>query len=161
MATLTREEQQLIVIRLACFGRVADIRAEIKEKFDKKISDAQVGYYDPTSARGQDLADDLRELFTSTRNAYKSQVADVPIVDRNYRLLRLQQLIDDPLLSQSPKTVLQALRQAAEEIGGAYNASGASPDVDNRIADLLAQLVSSRQEAPASGSGDGGTGDSQ
>ncbi|MFN3650078.1 MAG: DUF2280 domain-containing protein [Armatimonadota bacterium] len=173
MANLTRKQKVAVVARLATFEMPADVRTWLKEECGVEISLQAVCYYDPTNAQGaRELSQDLKDLFFETRARYLDAVADIPIADRRYRLLRLQQLLDLKKYRENAKTALAILEQAAKEAGGAYTnrreltgAGGGPIEVANvdlsRLTDEelteLEQLLA-RAEGSDSGGGEGGAG---
>ena len=48
MATLTREQEQIIVIWLACYLSVEEVVAELARRFDIAPTAAELTVYDPT-----------------------------------------------------------------------------------------------------------------
>ena len=71
MADLTSEQQELIVVRLACYAFPTEIQAEFNAKFDFKPSLSQIAYYDPMGAQGsRELKQQWKDLFWKTRKAH-------------------------------------------------------------------------------------------
>lgn len=121
MASLTSEQQTLIVERLACFYRPTEIQRELKELFSLDVGLSTIVFYDPNSAQGaKQLASEWKQLFAAVRERFIEDEASIAIASKSYRLRRLQQIIDDPHLSKNPMLVKDCLEQAAKEVGAVF-----------------------------------------
>jgi hypothetical protein len=119
VASLTEAEKVEIVTRLACFESPADVRADFAER-GRVLTASQLAYYDPTNARAANLATKWRTLFETTRAAYVSDVSSVAVAHRAHRLRRIGDAAERFARMGNVRGELDALEQAAKEMGGAY-----------------------------------------
>jgi hypothetical protein len=118
MAKLSGPLKAFIVSRLACFDTPSEVAEAVKQEYGLVLERQQVHFYDPNSAEGKRLSDELKTLFHDTRARFLEDVQAIPIANQSYRLRELQKLY-----SGNPKNpVLRAdlLEQAAKEAGGAF-----------------------------------------
>lgn len=121
MAILSETQKLLVIQRLACFYNVAEIVRELKESHGVDASLSQISFYDPNTVNGsRELSQQWKDIYAETRAKFLSDVTAIPIANQAYRLRRLQQIIDSPMVLKNPKMVADVLKQAAEEMGGAY-----------------------------------------
>lgn len=118
--TLSTEAQIYVVSRLAQFARPAEVIAEVKEQFKVAPSVPALLHYNPTTAQGRDLRDDLKSLFYEVRERFRANVDDIPCANAAVRLATIQKVIDRAEARGNDAMVLQANEQAAKESGGAF-----------------------------------------
>lgn len=119
MAVLKKEVKTFIVRSLAMFNTPAETVEAVKQEFGIQVTRQKCEAYDPTKRAGQNLSRDLRDEFWATRNEFVENPKNyVPIANLTVRLQHLQRLIDRH--SKNPMLLLDALEQAAKEIGGLY-----------------------------------------
>src|SRR5688572_3443800 len=95
---LSQEQKLWVVGQLACCESPAKVREALGKNGGGAgdlgspvvISAQGIGYYDPTTAAGQALPEELREFFFATRRVFLERIQEVPIANREYRLMRLQ-----------------------------------------------------------------------
>lgn len=131
MASLTREQEQIVVVWLACYLSLEEVRAEIEKRFGILLTEAEVQVYDASVSDGPPLNgnEDLCSLFLRVREACDAARGPAPIAGKNYRLRRLQALIDNPASVTNPQMMLKAIEQAAKEMGGLYTRPAKEPEV--------------------------------
>lgn len=120
MATLTKPQKLYIVQRLACFEPAADVIAAVKAEFGITVSAQALQCYDPTKVNGQGLSQELREVFEATRKRFLEDTSDIPIASKAYRLRVLQRVADKAEQKGNTPVVLQAVEQAAKEVGEVF-----------------------------------------
>jgi hypothetical protein len=119
MAKLTEAMKRSIVTHLAEFSTQSETARLVSEEFGVQIERYQVRTLDPTSMRFKG-SPRWRALFESTRAAFVSEVAQIPIAHQGYRLGMLQRQLDDIRHAGNPRLLMQILAQAAKEVGGMY-----------------------------------------
>ena len=121
--SLLDEEKHWLIDRLACYGSITEIARDFHETFGRVIPKSTVSYYDPTSVQGgRVLSQQWKELFAARRKRFLDDVSTIPIANSSYRLMLLNRLIENALLSKRPNTRLIArlMEQAAREVGGSF-----------------------------------------
>lgn len=63
------------------------------------------------------MAKALRELFDETRERFKRETEDIAIANKSFRLRQLDRIARD---TRSPKLQMEAMEQAAKEVGDAF-----------------------------------------
>lgn len=120
MATLTKPQKLFIVQRLACFDTPTEVAKAVKEEFGITVSLPALSVYDPNNARGKELSKELREAFEATRKRFLEDTSDIPIANKAYRLRVLQRVADRAEAKGNTPMVVQALEQAAKEVGDVF-----------------------------------------
>jgi len=118
MARLKYEVKLYIVRALACFDTPTEVQKAIKDNFNVTTSLQNITAYDPTNRMGKDLSKDLVDEFHATRTLFKENLESIPVANKIYRLQKMQNIINSN--SKNSMLVLQALEQAAKEVGGAF-----------------------------------------
>lgn len=120
--TLTDELQLFIVQALACFLTPSQVAELVKAEFNIEVSRQSVQYYDPTKGKKKRLAKKHIAIFKATRKAYLAGISDVGVANQRYRLEKIQGVVEraEALRGKNDFLLLQALRQAAEEMGEVY-----------------------------------------
>jgi hypothetical protein len=120
MARLTSDHKRLIVQRLATFATLTEIREELLQ-LGADASLSQIMYYDPDS-KGTHVADEWRTLHAETRERFIVETAGIAISHQSFRLRELERLYRKTASGTRANVVLgaQLLKQAAEEVGGAF-----------------------------------------
>ncbi len=120
MAAMTRQAKLFIVTRLACFDSPSEVVKALKEEMGVVATRSQVQAYDPTTAQGERLGDQLAKIFEVTRNRFLRETTDVPIANKAVRLRLLQRLVDKALNKGNDVLASSLLEQAAKESGDAF-----------------------------------------
>lgn len=120
MATLKSAHKRLAVKRLAVFDRPSDVRDELRDEFGVEVDLSQLAHYDPTTEKGSGLAEDLETLFWDIREQFLEDFTESAIQHKAVRLRILQQTLYDLKDMGHHFGVMDALEQAAKEMGGAY-----------------------------------------
>jgi len=133
MATLDNKDKRLVVRRLAVFDRPSEVRDALKEQRGVKADLNQLAHYDPTTKTGQRLADEWKELFWETREAFLKQQKGIALAHKSKRLRelekqyyrlqgRLDELPEKNVLGKSDieEDMRDVLEQIAKECGGKY-----------------------------------------
>ena len=118
---LESSHQVFIVQHLAMFVRPAAVQKLLKQNFDVEISLQAVCYYDITNA---DLPKKFKTLFNSTRRKFIKDSSEIPIAQKSFRLMKLQQMFEaeedqNPAI-QNKRAMRDILEQAAKESGDAF-----------------------------------------
>ena len=120
MAELSEEQKLFVVDCLATYSTPSQVVEQLAETFAFKASAQQICAYNPSTVAGARLSEELKARFAETRQRFLAARADIPITHKNYRLKRLQDLLDNPMTGRSPKTVIAVLKLYEEIDGGVY-----------------------------------------
>ena len=117
MPRLNDKHKALLVEALATFSTPSEARDELNRVFGVEVELDQVVFYNPTTANGARLADKWKTMFDEARQRFKREVEDIAIANKAYRLRELQRIIET---TKSPKLKMEAMEQAAKEVGDVY-----------------------------------------
>jgi hypothetical protein len=120
MPTLTDEMKEFIVMRLASFDTPSEVAEACKSTFGVEISRRHVHAYDPKCA--QPPAQRWQDLHAATRAAYLSELAEIGIAHKAYRLRALDKMARDAMRRNYPIIAQSLLEQAAKESRGLFDA---------------------------------------
>lgn len=120
MATLKGEVKAFIVQSLACFDTPSMVVESVKKEFGISISRQQVESHDPTKSNGKGLAKKWVDMFNDTRNRFQTEIADIPIANKAYRLRTLDRMATRTETMKNFALTAQLIEQAAKEVGDAY-----------------------------------------
>ncbi|QIE96136.1 DUF2280 domain-containing protein [Pantoea stewartii] len=120
MATLKGEVKAFIVQSLACFDTPSMVVESVKKEFGISITRQQVESHDPTKSNGKGLAKKWVDMFNDTRNRFQSEIADIPIANKAYRLRTLDRMATRTETMKNFALTAQLIEQAAKEVGDAY-----------------------------------------
>lgn len=120
MARLKARHKRFIVKRLAVFDRPSDVRDELKTEYGVDVDLSQLAHYDPTTSKGQKLAADLTELFHRTRERFLDEFTGSAVQHKAVRLRLIQEAVNKLRDMHNYPDMLEALEQAAKEMGGAF-----------------------------------------
>ena len=118
--TLKDEVKTFIVQSLACFDTPSVVVEAVRKEFGATITRQSVEGYDPTKKAGSNLAEKWRLLFEETRKTFLEDTASIAISHRAVRLRALQRMADKAENQGNMVLASSLLKQAAEEVGGAY-----------------------------------------
>ncbi|MFI5229941.1 MAG: DUF2280 domain-containing protein [Gemmatimonadales bacterium] len=120
-APLSAEVRTFIVTRLAWFESPTAITGMVKEAFGLELNRSTVAYYHPeSSGTGERLGAEWIELFTAARAAFVKKMGKEPISRREYRLMKLQRMLDTEEDAGNIAGARAILEQAAKEVGGLF-----------------------------------------
>ena len=117
---LNEEVKTFIVQALACFDGPSTVVAAVKAEYGDVITRQAVEGYDPNKRAGRGLAQKWRELFEATREEFLRDTSKIGISHRSVRLRKLEAQIRLNEDRGNSAMVASLLKQAAEEMGGAY-----------------------------------------
>ncbi|CCF09281.1 DUF2280 domain-containing protein [Pantoea ananatis] len=120
MAALKPEIKAFIVQSVACFDTPSQVAESVLKEFGVKINRQQVEQHDPTKASGKKLAKKWVDMFGDTRNRFQTQIADIPIANKAYRLRTLDRMATRTETMKNFALTAQLIEQAAKEVGDAY-----------------------------------------
>jgi len=121
MATLKGEVKAFIVQSLACFDTPSQVVELVKKEFGLSITRQQVESHDPTKANGRGLAQKWVELFHDTRKRFQTELSDIPIANKAYRLRALDRMMTRAEGMKNMALAASLMEQAAKEVGDAYS----------------------------------------
>lgn len=121
MATLKGEVKAFIVQSLACFDTPSQVVELVKKEFGLSITRQQVESHDPTKANGKGLAQKWVELFHETRKRFQTELSDIPIANKAYRLRALDRMMTKAEGMRNMALAASLMEQAAKEVGDAYS----------------------------------------
>lgn len=121
MATLKGEVKAFIVQSLACFDTPSQVVESVKKEFGLSITRQQVESHDPTKANGRGLAQKWVELFHETRKRFQTELSDIPIANKAYRLRALDRMMTRAEGMKNMALAASLMEQAAKEVGDAYS----------------------------------------
>lgn len=117
---LTNEAQTFVVQALACHDSPSAVVKAVKEEFGLTVSRQLVESYDPTKRAGRNLAKKWRDIFEATREAFLEDTAKIGIANKAVRLRMIGRIADRAETAGNSVVALQALEQAAKEVGDAF-----------------------------------------
>jgi hypothetical protein len=120
MARLKSKHKRFVVKRLAVYDRPSDVRDQVRSRFGLDVDTSQLAHYDPTTRKGQGLAQDLQELFYDVRERFLEEYTETAIQHKAVRLKRLERAADQFHDMGHYVAEMDALEQAAKEMGDAY-----------------------------------------
>lgn len=120
MAALKNDVKAYIVQSLACFDTPSQVVESVQVEFKVKITRQQVESYDPTKASGKALATRWVDMFNATRARFQTEIADIPIANKAYRLRVLDRMATRAEGMKNLAMTAQLMEQAAKEVGDAY-----------------------------------------
>lgn len=120
MAALKNDVKAYIVQSLACFDTPSQVVESVQVEFKVRITRQQVESYDPTKASGKALARRWVDMFNATRARFQSEIADIPIANKAYRLRVLDRMATRAENMKNLAMTAQLIEQAAKECGDAY-----------------------------------------
>ena len=120
MAALSPEVKAFIVQALACFDTPTQIASQVKQEFGLDISIQQVSSYDPTKAIAKNLGQKWIDLFNATRTRFQTELSDIPIANKAYRLRALDRMMTKAESMRNMALAASLMEQAAKECGDAY-----------------------------------------
>lgn len=121
MATLKGEVKAFIVQSLACFDTPSQVVDLVKKEFGLSITRQQVESHDPTKANGRGLAKKWVELFHDIRKRFQTELSDIPIANKAYRLRALDRMMTKAEGMRNMALAASLMEQAAKEVGDAYS----------------------------------------
>lgn len=120
MAALKPDVKAAIVQMLACFDTPTQVVEKVKEEFGVEISKQQAETYDPTKHAGINLSDKWKQLFNETRERFKTEMGDIPIANRAFRLRALNRMAIQAEQRKNYPLAASLMEQAAKEVGESY-----------------------------------------
>ena len=124
MAKLTDEQKAFIVISFARYATRADIRHAMRDQWGiTDLRGSQIDQYDPTAFRNRRNPTHYRKwqkLFDDTRAELKHNVSQIKCANPEYRLMVLDEMIEDAKAKKNYRLVAELLEQAAKEQGGVF-----------------------------------------
>ena len=121
MAALKPEVKDAIVQMLACYDTLSIVVEAIHKNFGIKVTPQQVESHDPTKVSGKGLAKKWVNLFNATRERFQTEISDIPIANKAYRLRVLNRMAVSAEGMKNYGMTAQLLEQAAKDVGDAYS----------------------------------------
>ena len=129
MASLTNVQKRYLVQRLATYDSPSEAADALFDEFGVRIERQQANNYDaskPHARKG--MARALVALFDATRKAFVAEVESIPIALKAYRLRRLHENDTHARKSRNLPLSNATLKQAAQEMGGMFDAGALGDD---------------------------------
>ena len=120
MPALTDEIKEFIVMGLASFDTPSEVAQACKSTFGVEITRRHVHAYDPKCA--QPPAQRWQDLYAATRAAYLSELAEIGIAHKAFRLRALDRMVRFAMQYRQADRVQSLLEQAAKESRGLFDA---------------------------------------
>ncbi|EKN4025029.1 TPA: DUF2280 domain-containing protein [Yersinia enterocolitica] len=120
MAALSTEVKAFIVQSLACYDTPAKVIELVKENFKVTVTRQQVSAYDPANAMAKSLSQKWVDLFNTTRTRFQTEITDIPIANKAYRLRALDRMMTKAESMRNMALASSLIEQAAKEVGDAY-----------------------------------------
>ncbi len=120
MAALSTEVKAFIVQSLACYDTPAKVIELVKENFRVTVTRQQVSAYDPANAMAKSLSQKWVDLFNVTRTRFQTEITDIPIANKAYRLRTLDRMMNKAESMRNMALAATLIEQAAKECGDAY-----------------------------------------
>lgn len=121
MAALTTEVKAFIVQSLACFEPPTKVIELVKAEFNVEVSRQQVSQYSPGNAMAAKLSQKWIDLFDITRARFQTEISDIPIANKAYRLRALDRMMTKAESMRNMALAASLMEQAAKEVGDAYS----------------------------------------
>lgn len=132
-----KQEHKLFVVQcLACFMTPSEVVEAVRENFGIEIARQSVEGYDPSKAACRKLDEELKQVFYRIRKKFISDILNVDIAHRVFRLAELSKLYHAAAAKGKDVIAAQFLEQAAKEVGGIY-----VNRVEVRVTDRKASLA--------------------
>jgi len=120
VAALSTEVKAFIVQSLACYDTPAKVIELVKENFRVTVTRQQVSAYDPANAMAKSLSQKWVDLFNVTRTRFQTEITDIPIANKAYRLRTLDRMMNKAENMRNMALAATLIEQAAKECGDAY-----------------------------------------
>ena len=120
MAALKPDVKAFIVQALACFDTPSQVVESVHKEFGVAITRQQVESHDPTKVSGKGLAQKWVDLFHDTRKRFQTELSDIPIANKAYRLRALDRMMNNAEKMRNIALATEIIEQAAKECGDAY-----------------------------------------
>ncbi len=120
MAALSTEVKSFIVQSLACFESPTKVIELVKQEYGVDVSRQQVSQYSPGNAMAANLSKKWVDLFHATRERFQSEISDIPIANKAYRLRVLDRMMNNAEKMRNIALATEIIEQAAKECGDAY-----------------------------------------
>lgn len=123
MATLADDVKAFVVRALACFETATEVAKAVNEEFGLVGTAPQVQAYDPTKSQGrqgQCLSKSWRKMLEKERNAFRADLAEIPLANQAFRLKELTKLYRKAASQGNVVAAAALIEQAAKEAGGAF-----------------------------------------
>ena len=120
---LTDEHKTYIVRRLAAYETLSVIARGLKQEFGITVPKSVIQYYDPECRQSRNLSRRWRDLFWTTRKAFKDGLADI---GANYPLVRIYwrgEMAQEMWAAGQHSVANDILDSIAKEAGGAQDQS--------------------------------------
>lgn len=116
---LTPEMQIFVIQQLAIFERPETVKQKLFEVFNMEVALPAIFHYQITSPK---FPEKWRELFTKTRESFLTNINEIPIANKAFRLKELNKIYDKEASSKLQNTVAmrETLEHAAKESGDAF-----------------------------------------
>lgn len=136
--------KQFIVIYNACGASPSEVVKAVKSVFDLDVSPSNIEKFDPTKVSGQSMAMELKGLFRQAQREYQQMVVKAGIADQKWRLAKLHVIAQTAFDRGNMKLCMEAMEQAAKDVGGAYTNKSQVQVDDKRM--LLAKILNCAPE---------------
>lgn len=93
MAALSTEVKAFIVQSLACYEPPVKVIELVKAEYGIDVSRQQVSQYTPCNAMAAKLSQKWIDLFNATRKRFQTELSDIPIANKAYRLRALDRMM--------------------------------------------------------------------
>lgn len=117
---LSNEAKTFIVQALACYDTPSIVAKAVNAEFGLNLPRQQIERYDPEKRAGRDLSKRWRDLFAQTRETFLADTSKIPVANRAVRLRQIGRIADKAESQGNTVVALQALEQAAKEVGDSY-----------------------------------------
>jgi hypothetical protein len=125
MPTLTDEIKEFIVRGLARFETPSEVAEACKLNFGVELTRRHVSAYNPKCS--QPPAQRWQDLHAATRAAFLSELAEIGIAHKAFRLRALDRMVHDAMRRNYPVIAQSLLEQAEKESRGMFDAKPPAP----------------------------------
>lgn len=102
---------------LACFDTPEQVAASVKVKFGLVLTRQRIEAWHPERRAGAKLGAHWQAIFYEVRGKLLTEVENIPIACRSYRLKVLQRVAEQAEAAGNLPLAMQVLAQAAREVG--------------------------------------------
>ncbi|AUV30047.1 DUF2280 domain-containing protein [Escherichia coli] len=120
MAALPTMAKVMIIQSLACYEPPSRIVELVKQDFGIVVTRQQISAYNPENTMAKNLSQKWVDLFNHTRARFQSEISDIPIANKAYRLRMLDRMANRAEAIKNYALTAQLIEQAAKECGDAY-----------------------------------------
>ena len=115
------EVAEYIVGRFAMWETPDEIAGQIKDLFNVEFNKQTICQYNMSRPANKHMGRKWHEMFAAARERFLTNIYDIPLANKAYRLKFLDEMAHDAKKSKNRPLASQIAEQAAKEVGDAYS----------------------------------------